>query len=224
MNFAQVHHRTKQSNRESNTFTTKPQIHVKCVTGTPCVARFDLCMTGGCPAGSLKLQWSSITQMAKYHKYLCTGNCESWLDVFAHTDPHGYVNPEHRRTGQIALIGHLQTCPQQSIVWPCCNAVNLAIASPQLDMTGIYKLGVDKEGSDPWWDIVLTVSNPETPSSTVMPESETATAPPKETSPIPQPLITYLNISSTRLTIATDTGYTQENQWLNWLLYTAKDL
>uniref|UniRef100_A0A8C2WWT7 Uncharacterized protein n=1 Tax=Cyclopterus lumpus TaxID=8103 RepID=A0A8C2WWT7_CYCLU len=40
----------------------------------------------------------------------------------------------------------------------------------------------------------------------------------------PDSMVKYLNISNIRQTIETETGFSEANTWLNWLLYTAKDL
>uniref|UniRef100_A0A8C2Z1R4 Envelope protein n=1 Tax=Cyclopterus lumpus TaxID=8103 RepID=A0A8C2Z1R4_CYCLU len=180
-------------NKLHNQFKETPQIKIRCVTGQLCAAVFDVCLAGGCPAASKILHYTVVRTNARSHKYLCTGNC-GWADVFAHTNPNGYVNRAHEKYKVISLTTRLPQCA--NVAKPSwngpqkinhCNEVTLTISNPQVEMAGYYTLGIDNSGFG-------------------------------------DSMVRYLNISNIRQTIETETGFSDSNTWLNWLLYTAKDL
>uniref|UniRef100_A0A8C2Z743 Uncharacterized protein n=1 Tax=Cyclopterus lumpus TaxID=8103 RepID=A0A8C2Z743_CYCLU len=203
--------RTRHSSeKEAAEVSRTPQVAVQCAVGDLCVAAFDVCRTGGCPKGSLRSEDREIWMTSHNHKYLCTGKC-TWADVFASTNPKAYVNRSHENFRKISLTGPISQCDGKTVWDGPCNMVSLAVTNPQENMTGYYSLGVGRVGG-PLYLVHIQVSR------LLLKEQPGVTEAP------PNALVSYVNISSVRETIATETGFDKPNIWLNWLVYTAKDL
>lgn len=90
------------------------------------------------------LLYRAFWRFSHNHKYLCSGKC-IWSDVFASTDARAYVNRDHRQYKKVSLTGPIAQCEEG--VWDKpCNQVTLSVTNPQVNLTGLYKLGVGEVG------------------------------------------------------------------------------
>jgi len=114
----------------------------------------------------------------------------------------------------ISLKDHILQCDHGTIWEGRCNRVTLSVPNPQVNMTDYWdlgNLGIGKVGGS-LYQVNIRLS------------SLALEAQPGATEAPPDALVKYVNISSVRQTIETKKDFSKGNTWVNWLVYTAKNI
>uniref|UniRef100_A0A3Q3IGE7 Uncharacterized protein n=1 Tax=Monopterus albus TaxID=43700 RepID=A0A3Q3IGE7_MONAL len=192
--------------------------------GDTIVAKVDLCNLMQCD-GDPK-------QYIREDKYICAKaevrnlyrpvgrgmsnilRCPTWNFVVANTGPldWGYypTSPQQNRLTIVKGYSDPQDCTSNS-----CNPLLITLKDAKISDNGLYSIGVDVRGSDPIgaFRIKVTEAGKNPPPLNTDHSTE---APPVNTG------VSYLENLTIRDVMALETGYTDKNEWLEWMTFTAQ--
>uniref|UniRef100_A0A668AUA8 Uncharacterized protein n=1 Tax=Myripristis murdjan TaxID=586833 RepID=A0A668AUA8_9TELE len=92
-----------------------------------------------------------------------------------------------------------------------CNPLTLTLKRPQLSDTGVYVLGAYEGGKDPLGQFIINVVEKASPDQIT-----------NDTEPLVPQFVTYLTNLTYEDKVAIETGYTDRNEWLEWMMCTAR--
>uniref|UniRef100_A0A8C4XF18 Envelope glycoprotein n=1 Tax=Erpetoichthys calabaricus TaxID=27687 RepID=A0A8C4XF18_ERPCA len=107
-----------------------------------------------------------------------------------------------------------------------CNPLIITLKDPSPHDTGTYILGAYVSGKDPLGKFNLIVTDPPLNISPNISASTTSNTPPSNTTNTDKPIthLSYLNITTLSSTFSIETGYGDQNRWLQWILYSARQV
>uniref|UniRef100_A0A8C4SGI9 Uncharacterized protein n=1 Tax=Erpetoichthys calabaricus TaxID=27687 RepID=A0A8C4SGI9_ERPCA len=150
--------------------------------------------------------------------------CSSWSDVFANTGDQDWgYNPweaqEHDLKTRFSIIKSRFT-PIHECKVETCNPLIITIKDCSYHDKGTYILGAYVSGTDLLGKFIIQVT--ETQPALISPSSNIPATPPPDDLPS-QPIIP-LNITTLSSTFSIETGYGDQNRWLQWVLYSARQI
>uniref|UniRef100_A0A8C4SJG1 Uncharacterized protein n=1 Tax=Erpetoichthys calabaricus TaxID=27687 RepID=A0A8C4SJG1_ERPCA len=178
--------------------------------------QFDFCSIINCGTGR-QAQWTGSD------KYVCMrgSDCDNWQWVFANTgtEDWGYQPFEAQKYGLKNRFSIIKGHASHECADNHCNPLIITLKNPSLHDSGIYVLGAYVSGTDPLGRFLIKIDNPviNTPHSLAhTPISPTFGS---DFSPVK-----IMNISTLSSTFSVETGYGDQNRWLQWVLYSAKQV
>ncbi|XP_062856661.1 uncharacterized protein LOC134319419 [Trichomycterus rosablanca] len=234
---------------EAKDITKRGPMTILCHEGKNCVVEFDLCRVIDCSGDEqAQLMWNDkyICNTEKRcrigaHYYntdgywRCKGgfwgcNCQEWSSVLVNTGSQdwgyeGYIGHtfDNYSTG-LELKSRMSLIKASSKAF-CedekCNPLILTLKDPIPGDSRYLVLGICRAGEDALGPIrLLVIPKPKITTNSVTNSGSNPTAP-----PLPKPsvkLVKIVNITTLVDTFAVETGFEDRNEWLNWMLYTAK--
>lgn len=142
---------------------------------------------------------------------LTSASCSVWADVVCNTgvSDWGYQleNPAKYRL-DIYKGERIDNCPPGR-----CNPIVDFLKNPRLSDARSYVLGFAESGKDPEGLVVITVIAPNTTTSDRYKKLSAMTN--------SDPRVKYFDISAPGAALVYETGYHDENLWLDWMYFTA---
>uniref|UniRef100_A0A8C4RNI6 Uncharacterized protein n=1 Tax=Erpetoichthys calabaricus TaxID=27687 RepID=A0A8C4RNI6_ERPCA len=202
--------------------------NISLTTGITATVRVDFCYIVDCGDGrQTDWVWSD--------KYVCVSSptnaedwCKSWGLVFSNTGPHDwgytpYKAKEHDLKNRFSIIkGHANLACEPGE----CNPLIITFKDPSIHDTGTYVLGAYVSGKDPLGKFNLIVTNPPLNISSGASNLNITFPPVPNTTDSDNPVqhISYLNITTLSHTFFLETGHGDQNRWLQWILYSARQV
>uniref|UniRef100_A0A8C4T4H7 Uncharacterized protein n=1 Tax=Erpetoichthys calabaricus TaxID=27687 RepID=A0A8C4T4H7_ERPCA len=156
--------------------------------------------------------------------------CNLWTLVFANTGTHdwGHEPWQSLHYGLKARFSIIKGHNNDKCSENDCNPLIITLKNPSFHDSGTYVLGAHVSGTDPLGQFKIQVTKPPPPTTSKTPSLALPHNPPivSPTPPIqiPQEPITYLNITTLSSTFSIETGYGDQNRWLQWVLYSARQV
>uniref|UniRef100_A0A3Q2FMG1 Uncharacterized protein n=1 Tax=Cyprinodon variegatus TaxID=28743 RepID=A0A3Q2FMG1_CYPVA len=199
---------------------------------TTVAAKFDLFDVNPCKGFDARYKKAKV--------YICTfprgkptseSWCPDWSFVYWNSNPRGYVNPSNQYIpsglrDKISLVRAKRTKETYKrggnpLVLTVKNMwVNPWSAADHRDLEHFHLiLGVNVFGKDPRGVFKIQFVDPAPALRSVSDATVDSFLPGTDT---PDPLVTYLNLSSSDAMMQVETGFTEKNTWLDWITFTAK--
>ncbi|XP_051778677.1 uncharacterized protein LOC127526669 [Erpetoichthys calabaricus] len=182
----------------------------------------DFCSIINCGTGrQAQWTWSDKYVCMIVTKYYWGSNCDNWQWVFANTgtEDWGYQPFEAQKYGLKNRFSIIKGHASHECADNHCNPLIITLKNPSLHDSGTYILGAYVSGTDPLGRVLIKIDNPVTNTS-----HSPAHTPVSPTSGSDFSPVKIMNISTLFSTFSIDTGYGNQNRWLQWVLYSAKQV
>ncbi|XP_051787229.1 LOW QUALITY PROTEIN: uncharacterized protein LOC127529022 [Erpetoichthys calabaricus] len=188
----------------------------------------DFCEIAPCSGRQEQWEW--------FDKYVCVSypyydsdssfdssdsECAFWSDVFANTGPNdwGYNPWQATQYGLKTRFSIIKGHAPHDCAENYCNPLIITLKDPSLQDSGTYVLAAYASGSDPLGFFQIKVTDNSYATNTGQLAGQLSSTFPPDSQ---QTLVKIMNISTLSSTFSIETGYGDQNRWLQWVLYSAK--
>ncbi len=170
-------------------------------------------------------------------KYVCDAPCQTWSQVFVNTDSNGQYNPFHMRAKRWSVTTEYQSERSCTREGHECNKVIVSIENVQRDDQGSYYIGTESMGADTLGQFDIKIlpgcsDKSKCPDSNSWGEHFSSSLKmgfpnvnvDTEVTPLPLdgPNLDIIQRFQKEDAVAYKTGHTDDNRWLRWAEYTAR--
>uniref|UniRef100_A0A8C4XGV4 Uncharacterized protein n=1 Tax=Erpetoichthys calabaricus TaxID=27687 RepID=A0A8C4XGV4_ERPCA len=181
----------------------------------------DFCSIINCGTGrQAQWTWSDKYVCMTVTKYYQGSNCDTWQWVFANTGTEDWGSQpfEAQKYGLKNRFSIIKGHASHKCVDNHCNPLIIILKNSSLHDSGTYILGAYVSGTDPLGRFLIKIDNPVTNTS-----HSPAHTPVTPTSGSDFSSVKIMNISTLSSTFSIETGYGDQNRWLQWVLYSSHE-